>query len=221
VEAGVKAMMDNVKKWSDQAKDGGVEVAYNLMNSTAQAIGTYSYLVQDALTLACGDGTGAVEEEWEINSPSKVFARFGKFAMLGLAEGITENADQVSDATMNSMRTVVGHIADIINGEVVVDPTIRPVVDLSGVQEGTAAISSMFGGRAYSLSRGINIQNRSDSMRDMLAQMSAMNTPASAIAGSPVNIYVYAAEGQSEEEVANAVERKFMHSINKQEAIWT
>lgn len=170
-------------------------------------------------------GNEAYEDEEEINSPSKVFANYGKYIVLGLVNGLTNNAVLAEDAmtsmgsrALDSMKSVVGHIADIVNGEVQVDPTIRPVLDLSNVEAGAATIGSMFGGRSYSLSQGLNVQSPNGSINDLMAQVMANQTPAPA--GSPINMYVYAAPGQSEEEIANMVEQKLMFRINRNGGVW-
>lgn len=170
-------------------------------------------------------GNEAYEDEEEMHSPSKVFARYGKYIVLGLVNGLTNNAALAEDAVtgmgskaIDSMKTVVGHIADIVNGEVQVDPTIRPVMDLSDVEAGAATIGSMFGGRSYSLSQGLSVQSQSGSIHDLMAQVMANQTPAPA--GSPINMYVYAAPGQSEEEIANMVEQKLMFRINRNGGVW-
>lgn len=72
------------------------------------------------------------------------------------------------------------------------------------------------------MTRGINVVGRSDSVNDMISQMmAAQATPSTIAGGSPINMYVYAAPGQSEEEIANIVEQKLMFRINRQGAAWT
>ena len=169
-----------------------------------------------------------VEDNYGIASPSKVFARIGRFLDLGLAKGIVDNIRVVKDASeisgnsaIDSMMAVVGHISDIINGEVQVDPTIRPVLDLSDVEAGAASVNSMFGGTSYSLTRGVDAQTPSSSINDLINQMlSNQMSMTPATAGSPINMYVYAAPGQSEEEIANIVEQKLMFRINRQGGVW-
>ena len=94
-------------------------------------------------------------------------------------------------------------------------------MDLSNVEAGAAAIGSMFGGQSYSMSRGIGFQNPNSSINDLMGQMMANQMAmATSGAGSPINMYVYAAPGQSEEEIANIVEQKLMFRINRQGGVW-
>ena len=205
---------------ADQAIDGFV--------NTITSSETRSRIEQAFGDVLGGTAIEATEDELEINSPSRVFARIGEYCVRGFSNGLIENSRMIESASegitntaIDSMKTVVGHIADIINGEVQVDPTIRPVMDLSNVEAGAAAIGSMFGGQSYSMSRGIGFQNPNSSINDLMGQMMANQMAmATSGAGSPINMYVYAAPGQSEEEIANIVEQKLMFRINRQGGVW-
>lgn len=92
----------------------------------------------------------------EIKSPSKLFARLGLFIVQGLANGISQNSFLASDATSNmtndiidAFSSVVSDISDAINGDFNLDPTIRPVLDLSEIQNGGARISSIIGANRF------------------------------------------------------------------------
>lgn len=227
--AAIQTMQESSVVWSENAKYQYKKVGEACMIGFTDGITENWYRVVGAFSDVMDSGIQTTEEEADINSPSKVFARIGEYCMLGLANGINQNASYVNAAAQNagdtaieSMRTVIGHIADIVNGEVQVDPTIRPVMDLSGIDEGMTAIDSAFGGRSYALSRGINIQNNSDSINDMMAQMAARQAAMMQNSNaSPINMYVYAAPGQSEQEIADIVEQRFMARINSGRAVWT
>lgn len=184
--------------------------------------------IESAVSDVVGGGAEeGAEERLEINSPSRVFAKIGEYTVLGFVKGLYDNSRLIDNASegitssaIESMKTVVGHIADIINGEVQVDPTIRPVMDLSNVQAGASAIGSMFGGQSYSMSRGIGFQNPNASINDLMGQMMAIQMAMATAGGAPINMYVYAAPGQSEEEIANIVEQKLMFRINRQGGVW-
>lgn len=227
--AAVKALNETVVVSRATAYDGGYDIGEELSRGIAKGISDKIEEVRASIFDLTATTEETAEDEFGIESPSKVFQRIGRFLDLGLAKGIGDNVGFINSASeamgssaINSMKAVVGHIADIINGEVQIDPTIRPVVDLSGVEEGAAAVNSMFGGRSYSMTRGIATMGRSDSVNDMISQMMAAQGNAVPVAGgSPINMYVYAAPGQSEEEIANIVEQKLMFRINRQGAAWT
>ena len=87
----------------------------------------------------------------QTKSPSRVAIKNGKFWDMGLALGIVRNSGIVENAgkksaqtVMDTMRNIVGNISDAINGDMDLNPTITPVLDLSNIQNGTNAINGMF-----------------------------------------------------------------------------
>ena len=88
----------------------------------------------------------------DVNSPSKIFIEIGKFVDEGLAKGISDNVDLVessvskmADQTVNNMRGAIETIQTIADSDLNVEPVIRPVVDLSNVQNGANSINSLMG----------------------------------------------------------------------------
>lgn len=84
-------------------------------------------------------------------SPSKEFYKFGRFDVLGYVNGITNNLGLVEEAgeemglkSMSAFNTAVSMIADAIDSDLDMDPTIRPVVDLTNVTAGANQINAMF-----------------------------------------------------------------------------
>ena len=81
-----------------------------------------------------------------IGSPSKVFYDIGKNVILGLSNGIRQNADIPNNSMEDLVGTVVDTVStipDILDGLVDLDPTITPVLDLTQVQNGVTQMNSM------------------------------------------------------------------------------
>ena len=229
--AATKAVTDGTAAADTASKAQPViDVGFNLSSGIARGIANGEYLVVGSMKDAIDAAVAAAMEQSKSASPSKVFAQIGGYLSSGLAVGITENTNLVEESSANvtnravdAAHAIADHIASIINGEVNVDPTIRPVLDTSELEAGASSIDSMFSGRSYALTRGVEIQNGNDSVRDLIAQTMAemrANNPQAAYAGPPINMYVYGAEGQSEEELANIVEAKIMHRINMRGGTW-
>ncbi len=84
-----------------------------------------------------------------IHSPSTVMAELGGYMSLGFAEGIQTQADavgrsveDVSDSALTMMRQVVENAAEIAADDTPYTPTIRPVMDMSDVQNGADWINA-------------------------------------------------------------------------------
>ena len=92
----------------------------------------------------------AAEEAFDINSPSKEFARIGRYAVMGLAEGLSNNsklaseaASNIGDKTIDNLKNSIKYIYDVINSDIDIQPTIRPVLDLSNVTSGATKLNAM------------------------------------------------------------------------------
>lgn len=108
-------------------------------------------------------------KEWGVASPSKVMFKMGSFFMQGLINGIKslqdtlyETADDTSLTTVDTLSETMSRVSDIFSSDLDVDPTIRPVMDLSGVTSGVNTINGMFGSQnslrlAGSINRDSNL----------------------------------------------------------------
>lgn len=91
-----------------------------------------------------------IAEIFDENSPSKVTYGFGKYVVIGFANGIRavageaiNAADEFGEGTLDSMRNAVSSITNLIENGMDSDPTIRPVLDLSNVSAGVNDLNSM------------------------------------------------------------------------------
>lgn len=85
-------------------------------------------------------------------SPSKLTIQAGKWFGEGLVIGIQNMGDKVysaghalGDTAVKSLSSTVSRIAAAIDSDVDVQPTIRPVLDLSDIRSGAGAISGILG----------------------------------------------------------------------------
>lgn len=104
----------------------------------------------------------AAEEEGEIKSPSRVFYRIGGFMASGLANALGDNARTAfkASATMakgaiNGFNSAIANLSDLVDADMDVNPTIRPVLDLSDVRSGAGAISDIIGGQKLAIDTGL------------------------------------------------------------------
>ncbi len=96
----------------------------------------------------------AAKDELDINSPSKVFRKMGGSVPEGFAQGIdrlsglaSKSSEEMARDSIKSTSNAISHIADAINSDIDVQPTIRPVIDLTNVKSGANAIGGMLSGR--------------------------------------------------------------------------
>ena len=123
-----------------QMKNAGIQLVNGLKNAITEKLSS----IASAVTSMGSTVVSKVKSAFGIHSPSRVMYEIGDFLMQGLANGITDNTEQgIAAATTMATDTVdalskgFGNTKDIWNnafGENA-DPTIRPVLDLSQVEE--------------------------------------------------------------------------------------
>lgn len=94
----------------------------------------------------------AARSALEINSPSKVFDKIGGFVPEGFANGILRLSYCVRNAStamannaLDGTRDAIARISAVINSDVDLQPTIRPVLDLSDIRNRAGSIGDLLG----------------------------------------------------------------------------
>ena len=79
-----------------------------------------------------------------ISSPSKVFMRMGSYMGEGLTIGIEESFKDTNKTTLNSLTNVISTVNDLLLNDMDMNPTIRPVLDLTDVRGSTEELNRIF-----------------------------------------------------------------------------
>jgi hypothetical protein len=93
----------------------------------------------------------AAKDALKINSPSKVFREIGTSVPEGFAMGIeklgymvTASSAGMADVAVDGVKDSLSNITDIVSSNIDAQPTIRPVLDLSGVESRASILSNLF-----------------------------------------------------------------------------
>ena len=93
----------------------------------------------------------AAKKALKINSPSRVFKAIGAGIPEGFAMGISmlnnrvdRSVTTMASTAITTTKSAMANVLDALNSDMDMQPTIRPVVDLSDVQTGVGAIRGMF-----------------------------------------------------------------------------
>lgn len=164
-------MMSNLANGIRSGQGLAIQSAYQIANSISSAIRNSYYSMYNAgAYLVSGLSYGIRENSYsalsaarelanqvasetrralDIHSPSRVFEEIGMFLDQGLAKGllgysrvVTDAAGLVGDDTIDTMKSV---IASIAIDDLDVSPVIRPVIDLSGVEQGASLMDDLLG----------------------------------------------------------------------------
>ena len=119
-----------------------------------------------------------------IASPSKVFRRIGEYVGEGFVLGIRSyESDSYSagysmaDKVRLGFTKAIGNVQTLIENGIETQPTIRPVLDLSAVQNGANELNGLFVDRSLALA-GANVgisANRSSELDGMFNRLGSMN----------------------------------------------
>ena len=125
----------------------GANAALGLKNGIESKIDE----IADAAVKAAKKAVDAAKKELNEHSPSKVMEKVGEFFSLGFANGIIDRIKAIAlagtkaaDEAISPVKMAVDAIGDIIDsGDFDLDPVIKPVVDLSDVQDRAKEIDSL------------------------------------------------------------------------------
>ena len=141
--------ISNIKSYYGKFSESGKYLA----DGFADGINNNSYKAAAKAKAMAEAASTAARKALSIHSPSKVFEKIGEYVPEGFAKGISnmisyaENSSTaMAKRTIGSTANVLSRITDIINGNIDVQPTIRPVVDLTDVQSSAGTIGSLFDG---------------------------------------------------------------------------
>ena len=159
----VMAIVDGIGTLNDKFIDAGIYAVEGFIKGITSLPGK----IWDA---GCAIGRSALEgakKAIDSNSPSKEFAKLGSYSGQGFIVGLDSYNNKVSDASYNmgagavdSMSNAISGISDIVNGNIDSQPVIRPVMDLTSVQNGSNQLYSMMDGlNGYGINGSVNTAN--------------------------------------------------------------
>lgn len=213
---GVKSMMTSAGNAVKSCVDAAKKAASNLGSSLISAgkslvegfISGITSMAKSVASKAAEVVTGAInaaKNALKINSPSKVFISIGKSVDEGFIDGlnawsnkVNNTATELTEGIIENAQKPLSNLSKIIDGDINVNPTITPVLDLSNVERNSRRLGDLLPGsgslslttdRATLMSSSIGqIQNGTDNsnivsaLKDLKASM-ADNRPSYTVNG--------------------------------------
>lgn len=125
--------------------------AKNLVKGFANGISANTYLATAKAKAMAKAAADAAKKELDEHSPSKVGYGIGDFFGIAFVNGIADNiknayttSTDLAKSARDGMNNAITKIGEILGSDIDSQPTIRPVIDLSGVRSGVRAIGGMF-----------------------------------------------------------------------------
>jgi predicted small secreted protein len=220
VKETLKTFMDGIIKYVKDYKDDFKKAGKHLVNGFANGITEQTFKAEAAASAMAEKSKKAAKKTLDEHSPSKEFFEIGAFAGQGFINALYAYADKAYNASedmagsaKDGFSRAIASVAKTIENGIDDDLTIRPVLDLSNVEEGARSIADMLGSgqsigtmtNINAISTGINrnLQNRrSDEMLSAIKDLGkSLNN-----AGTTNNYNVNGVSYSGDEEISNAIE---------------
>lgn len=135
-----------------------------LVNGFCNGISENTWKAEAKARAMAAAAAEAAEDELDEHSPSKRFYGIGDFAGIGFINALIDNVSkagkagrEIAKSSIDGLNDVISRIADYVDADMDVQPTIRPVLDLSAVEAGTGRLNTLFSrNQALSVSTGMN-----------------------------------------------------------------
>ena len=174
-----------------------------LVDGLAAGISANSYKAEAKAAAMASAAYEAAKKALDINSPSKIFRSLGYSVPEGFAMGIdrlsglaSNSATYMADTTIETVSNSVSRIADLINSDMDMQPTIRPVVDLSNVRAGANSIGSMLGfgtsvgvmANVSAINSMMNQRNQNGGNDDVVSAINKLRSDLGNVRGNTYNV---------------------------------
>lgn len=167
---------------------GAIDTGKNFVKGLGEGIKNAATGVVNGVKNLCSNVANSVKSFWGIHSPSTVMAEMGGYICAGFANGITAGSDGVNRSMEDVMSgaedvalLAANSLVDALNTDEDAEPLIRPVVDLTDVQNGADWIHANLGeDQSFALSA-----ERSAGLAGSVARKAAQNRSAALEGDSP------------------------------------
>ena len=140
-------------------KNKFMEMGSNMLNGLPEGWNKVLPSILSKITAIANQILARFTSTWRISSPSKAFSDIAEYAMAGLSVGFTNGESDVDDTVqrtstdiLNSMKENINAITDNVGEDGAYQPVIRPVFDLTAMEQGYNDIQSWFANN-----QGINL----------------------------------------------------------------
>lgn len=146
----IQSLTRSVNQYAPQMRSAGLQLAIAIVDGMTGGLFSGASRVISAAGEMAGRALAKAREVLDINSPSKAFRKLGDSSAEGFGDGIvrttpysTEAANRMGKDALNAISSTLGNFGEDVAGAMDVDPTIRPVLDLSGIKKDSSLINGM------------------------------------------------------------------------------
>lgn len=154
IKESVKGALDSAIQGMADAGTALWQAGVDMVQGFINGIGSMFGSVWSKATELAGGAVNAVKSFLGIHSPSRVFIEMGKFTAQGMSVGLDKysrlavnSAEGMASNVVDSVRNPLSTISKMLDGDMDINPTITPVMDLSNISKGTRLLNSMIGNK--------------------------------------------------------------------------
>ena len=194
------------------------EIGKNICRGMIEGINSESGSVANAARAMAESAYAAALSALSIHSPSRKMAWAGRMFDAGFAEGVDDGSASMQNSIVSTMQDALQTAVDLMDSTGDMQPTIRPVIDLSDAQNGSRLLSSMFNDIGP-MRVGANIGQIVTPTDRMNAAIQGMN--GSTVTNGDTNLYIYGAQGQDVNKLADVVIKRLNNEYARRKAAWS
>lgn len=214
-----------VRSYYGQFQNAGSYLAAGVANG----ISANSASASMAAKKMAGNAAKASAKRLDEHSPSRVGYKIGDYFGIGFTNGITDNirnaglsSDALAESATTGLSNAISKIAALIDSGIDTNPTIRPVLDLTEIQNGSAAIAdlmSTLSGRPVEGTVSIAAKTASSMNRPAFAP-EQHTEPANGKQTSENTTNNFYITGTDPRAIADEVDRKLQRRVERRKAAW-
>lgn len=207
----------------------GKKVANNICTGLKNGLNSGKSSVSATAKAVAKAAYNAAKAALGIKSPSRMFAKLGEYTDAGFVKGLESGERDIYNTATDIMGKTIKDIYDALNSDVETQPTIRPIMDLTDIQNGANEIGNMMNG--YSIAGSLqlanataNAMNRSTSYANdsTLNAINKLQDTLSSILGKPSieqnnNFNI---QGDNPREIADEVSHILQKQVERRNATW-
>ena len=221
----VKAIIDELKACIKDAVTVGGDIMTGLKNGITNGLSK----VKEAAKNVAKSALDAAKNLLGINSPSRAFMEVGRWSDEGMAKGLTKYSGLVEDAAsdtaegaLSGMQKALSAVDSLVSDNMNSSPVIRPVLDLSEIQNGRSTMDGIMSG-GYSMNTTMNAARQVSS--GLLSRMSILDGNKPKEEANPTNssntiMNTFNITGDNPRAIAEEVSKIIQKQVERKSAVW-
>lgn len=152
----INGVADSIRNNSGILTDAAINLGTAVIDGLVSGLQDTAGRVWSAALALGQKAISGIAEAIKPGSPSKVTTILGKYTGLGLIVGMQDTGNDIYKAgastgqrAIDGLKDTLSNMSDIINADMNLEPTIKPVLDLDDVVAGSKRLNSLFGNGAY------------------------------------------------------------------------